>query len=80
MDIGLARHTIRAAFRTTGELADLMQMLKAYCSAEEYKDYAIGIAAAIDSINAALLDKIYSSHPELKKEVEASMARYSCYL
>ena len=80
MDINIARHVIRTAFRSERELEELMQMLKAYCNAEEYKNYALGIAAAIDSINAALLVKIFSSYPELKKEVEVSIAKYSCYL
>jgi ribonuclease PH len=80
MDINLARHVIRSAFRSARELEDLMQMLKINISVEEYKDYALGIAAAIDGINVALLDKVLASHPELKDELKASMAKYDCYL
>jgi hypothetical protein len=80
MDINLARHVIRAAFRNARELSDLMRLLKAHCDAEEYKDYALGIAEAIDGINVALTNKVLSVYPELKNEIEASLAKYDRYL
>lgn len=80
MDMDLARHVIRVAFRSSRELEDLMQLLKAHGDREEYDVFAMDIAAAIDRINTALLDKIFSSHPELRNEVETSIAKYDCYL
>jgi hypothetical protein len=75
MDIDTARHVIRTAFHTAGELQDLLRLLKERCSAEEYKTYAIGIATAIDGINVGLTNKILSSHPEFANEIEANLTR-----
>jgi hypothetical protein len=75
MNTDTARHVIRTAFQTARELQDLLRLLKERCSAEEYKAFAIGIAAAIDGINVGLTNKVLSSHPELAKEIEANLTR-----
>ena len=56
MELDLARHIIRTAFRAAGELGTLLLMLKQYLSEEEYQRYAKEIAAAIDAVNVALLN------------------------
>jgi hypothetical protein len=48
-------------------------------SSEEYKDYSRGIAAAIDAIGVALINKALAAHPELNAEVEASIAKHGQY-
>jgi hypothetical protein len=79
MDVDLARDMIRTAFRSSSELQDFLGVLKQRCSPEEYKDYSRGIAAAIDAIGVALINKALAVHPELNAEVEASIARYGQY-
>jgi hypothetical protein len=79
MDIDLARDMIRTAFRSISELQSFLGVLKQQCSPEEYKDYSRGIAAAIDAIGVALINKALAAHPELNAEVEASIARRGQY-
>ncbi|HZP20085.1 MAG TPA: hypothetical protein VFB16_07720 [Bauldia sp.] len=80
MDIDVARHMIRAAFRTSRELEGVLQFLKEICPDEEYRPLALGIAAAIDRIGIALIEPAEAAHPELRAETEASIARYGRYL
>jgi hypothetical protein len=79
MNVDLARDMIKTAFRSSSELQDFLGALKQRCSPEEYKDYSRGIAAAIDAIGLALINKALAAHPELNAEVEASIARRGQY-
>lgn len=76
MDIDLARHAIRAAFRSAGELQELLKLSKERLNPEEYKDFASGIAEAIAAITFAVTNKALSSHPELQAEIEADLAAF----
>ena len=79
MDIDLARDMIRTAFRSSSELQELLGTLKEKCSSEEFKDYARGIAGAMDAIGVALTNKALSAYPELHAEVDASIEKYGRY-
>jgi hypothetical protein len=79
MDIDLARQMVRADFRASRELGTLLRTLKANCSEGEYRDLALGVAAAIDGINTALTRKAIASHPELEAEIDASIREYGRY-
>jgi|HubBroStandDraft_5_1064220.scaffolds.fasta_scaffold173420_1 hypothetical protein len=79
MDVDLARDMIRTAFRSSYELQGFLGVLKQRCSPEQYRDYSRGIAAAIDAIGVALINKALAAHPELNAEVEASIARQGQY-
>jgi hypothetical protein len=79
MDIELARDMVRAAFRSSSELQNLLETLKARCSAEEYKDYSRGIATAMDAIGVALINKALAAHPELNAEVDAIVRTHGRY-
>jgi hypothetical protein len=79
MDVELARDMIRTAFRSGSELQDLLKVLKNRCSAEEYSDYSRGIAAAMDAIGVALINKALAAHPQLSAEVDASLASHGHY-
>lgn len=76
MDIELARHVVRTAFRSSSELQALLSTLKQGCSAEEYKSYALGIAAAIDAICVGLMNKAIAAHPGLAGEIESSLEQH----
>ncbi len=75
MDKKLAREVVRAVFRSGGELEKLLGVLKARCNGEDYKVYARQVAAAIDGIHVALLNKVLVQFPEIKAEIEANLAR-----
>jgi hypothetical protein len=79
MNVDLARDMIKTAFRSSSELQEFLGVLKQRCSPEEYRDYSRGIAAAIDAIGVALINKALAAHPELNAEVEASIARRGQY-
>ena len=76
MDIEFARHVIRAAFRSAGELQELLRISKSRLSPEEYKDFSSGIATAIGQITLDVTNKALAAHPELKQEIEAELATF----
>jgi hypothetical protein len=80
MDINIARHLIRVAFRNSRELSALLPLLKTNCDPSEYTDLAMGIAAAIDGVNVALINKAVAVYPELEIEMDATIAKYDRYL
>ncbi len=80
MDIDLARHVARAAFRSSRELSDLIPFLKDHLDTEEYQPYAKAIASAVAAIHLDLMNKLFADHPGLEAEVEASIEKYGRYL
>ncbi|MEX0753191.1 MAG: hypothetical protein WD073_09740 [Xanthobacteraceae bacterium] len=80
MDDKVARHVVRAVFRSGSELERLLGLLKEHCSPDEYKTYARAIASAIDGINSELLNRVLSSHPQLAGEIEADIAKFGRFL
>lgn len=80
MNIDLARHVVRAAFRSSRELSNLLPLLKENLSAGEYQHYAKAIAAAIAATQLEVVNAVTSSHPELEAEIEAQMSKYDRYL
>jgi len=73
MDEDLAWEIVRAAFRSSRELQDLLSLLKDRASADGYQDYAPGIARAVDAINDALLNPVIAAHPPLADRIEAEL-------
>jgi hypothetical protein len=79
MDIDTAREMVRTAFRASSELQQLLPALKAACPEPEYRDLALGIAEAIDRIGTNVIDTAIAAHPQLKDEIDASIAQYGRY-
>jgi hypothetical protein len=80
MEIDLARHVVRTAFRSSRGLGDLLGVLKEHCSEQEYRGYAKAIATAIASIQLEVMNRVTSEHPGLEQEIEAAMKKYDQYL
>lgn len=80
MDIDIARHVLRAAFRSARELQDLLPLLKATMPAEEYDVLARGIASAIAEIGLEVTNRALAAHPALETEVETEVQRFGKYL
>ena len=72
MDIDLARHCLRVAFRAGGELEG--------CAPDEYDGYRRAIAVAMYEIGVALTNKAIAAYPELEAEIEAQIQKYGRYL
>ncbi len=67
------------AFRSSSELGRLLRPLKERCAPDEYRDYARGIAAAIDAIGVHLINKAIAAYPELSSEIDASITNHGRY-
>ena len=80
MDIDVARHVIRIAFRSGRELETLLDLLKENCNANEYQAYAKAIATAIASIHLEVVNRVTASFPELEGELETTVKKYGRYL
>ena len=80
MNIDLARHVVRAAFRSSRELAELLPFLKDQLGPEEYTVYAKAVGSAVAAIQVDLMNKLVAAHPGLEAEIEASIAKHGRYL
>lgn len=80
MQVELARHVVRAAFRSAGTLSTLIPFLKEHLDAKEYEPYAKMLAGAVAAIEVDLLNKIFAEHPGLEAEVCASIREYGRFL
>ena len=72
----IAWQVIRSAYRCSADLQVLMKVLKANCTADEYKPFAFAIATVIDTINVQLTDRVVEKNPELGKRIESDIAKY----
>ena len=80
MDIEVARHTVRIAFRSARELESLLSLLKSHCSPDEYQIYAEAIATAIASIHLEVVNRVIASHPGLEAEIDSDINKHGRYL
>ena len=79
MDITLARHLTRAAFRSSREIGDFVPFLKEKLSEDEYARYATAIATAIASIQLDVVNLLTADHPGLEAEIDDSISVYGSY-
>jgi hypothetical protein len=80
LDIDVARHIVRAAFRSGRELESLLSMLKAHCKPDEYNSYAKAIAAAVASIHMGVINRVTVDFTALEAEIEAQINKPGRYL
>jgi hypothetical protein len=80
VDVAVARHVLRGAFRASRELQELLPALKAECGAEEYDAWLKAIATTVAEIGLSVTNKATDAHPELEAEIEAQIERYGAYL
>jgi len=76
MDKELARHIVRATFRSSAGLEELLPLVRHHCGEEEARTYALAIASAIADIHRELTTRVFSTFPELEAEVERSIQKY----
>ncbi|MBN8966919.1 MAG: hypothetical protein J0G95_00425 [Rhizobiales bacterium] len=80
MDKDIARHLIRANFRCSRELQEIMLLLKRELSQDTYEPIAHKIATAIAAVGDALTNTALAAHSDLEAEVESGLKRYDRYL
>ena len=76
MEQKAAWKVIQTAFRCGRELQALLRFLKENCSTDEYQQYALAIATAVDAINVQLIDRSLKSRPELRQKIESDLAKF----
>jgi len=74
MNEAAAWQAIQTAFRCGRELQALLRSLKQTCTVDEYKQFAVGIAAAMDTVNVQVLDRAMKAHPQLRARIESELA------
>lgn len=79
MDLETARTVIKTALESAAALQQLIPLLKASCTPTEYRDLARGIAQALDGIGINVLERAFAAYPELRAEVDASIAATGRY-
>ena len=80
MNKEIATYIVRCSYSVNRELGDVLIFLKSNLHTDDYKNYALGISAAIDGVNVALLNKVLALYPELEAEIESSLAKYDRFL
>jgi hypothetical protein len=80
MEIDLARHALRTAFRSSRELRELLGLLKDHCNQAEYAEFSKAIATAIASIQLEVVNRLTAAHPALESEIETIIGKYDRYL
>jgi len=76
MDKNAAWQVIRSAYKCSADLQALLKFLKEQCPPDEYRQFALGIAAAIDALNVQLTDRALAARPELAKKIEFDLAQF----
>jgi hypothetical protein len=80
MDIDMAREIVRAAFRSGSELQRLLGPLRERCSPDEYREYARGVATAVNAIGVELIKRATAAYPELNSEIETSITNHGRFV
>jgi hypothetical protein len=76
VDRDLARYVVRSAFRSVGELQQLLPLLKEHASTAEYETYRRAIAAAVASIGDEITNRTLKANPGLADDIDATMEKY----
>ena len=80
MNIDIARHVARAAFKSSHELSELVPFLNDRLGAEEYAAYAKANGLAVAAIQVDLMNKLVADHPGLEAKIEASIEKHGRYV
>jgi hypothetical protein len=72
MDTETGREVLRATFRSAEQLQKLLPLLKSRCSADEYRKYALAVAAVVAEGGQQLINRVIAEHPELEAEVDSA--------
>lgn len=76
MDEQIARHVARVAFRASADLGELIPLVKAHCSADEYKKLGHAIASATAVVGVEVLNLVFEAYPDLKREFDENIKKY----
>ncbi|WP_198116950.1 hypothetical protein [Massilia rhizosphaerae] len=76
MEKELAKLVALTAFRSSGELNNLLPLLKEHCDEGEYRQLSVGIATASAEIGRQILQSVFAAHPELEKELGATVKKF----
>lgn len=72
MDRETGREVLRATFQSAEQLQNLLPLLKSRCTADEYRKYAMAVAAVVAEGGQQLINRVIAEYPELEAEVDAA--------
>ncbi|WP_444958401.1 hypothetical protein [Microbulbifer sp. ZKSA002] len=77
MDIEVARHVVKTAFRSSSELTNLYAFINEHCVDEALKEsLKSSLAQVIADIGYNFNKKITDIHPEVQEEIDHSIETY----
>jgi hypothetical protein len=72
----IAKHIVTSALRAASQLNQILPFAQTYCDSSEYQKLLASTATAIDCINLHIVDDILAAHPDLKQEIDDSIANH----
>ena len=80
MDKDMAHHVALVAWKSFGDLNNLIPLLQKHCDPKECQTYVKAIARVGLEINTEILDKVFSQYPELEKDLDAKIKKYQKWI
>lgn len=80
MDRNIARHVAKVALKCCDELTTLASFVDHHCDAVESREFSKGVSESIACIHREVVDRMYGYCPDLKQEIDASIAKYGIVL
>jgi hypothetical protein len=75
MDRDTARSLAVAAIKSSSMLNNLLPTLREKCSPGEYEELRNSIATIAGSISVDLLHMVFTSHPDLEREIDEEVRK-----
>jgi len=76
----VAKHIIKSAFRASAYLEQILPFAKGYCDGDEYQRLLKSVAVAIHGIHDQVIEQVLVVHPDLRKEIDDSIAAYGVFI
>lgn len=76
MDRTLAALVVNSTYRSGGELANLVPIIKEFCDTEEYSVLAVAIGEILQDIEERIRRPIYEAFPGLEAEIGERVNKY----
>jgi hypothetical protein len=76
MNRDLAKHVAVTGFRSMSHVTNLLPLLKAHCDPDEYAAYKDAIANIAAALSVEIITRVFSSHPEVEKDIDGKVAAY----
>jgi hypothetical protein len=76
LDRTLAALVVNSSYRSGGELANLVPIIKEFCDADEYSVLSMAIGEILQDIEDRIRRPIYEEFPDLEAEIWERVNKY----